>query len=244
MFDHITIRVGDRSAAERFYDTVLPVVGVEKTHTGPEFAEWRDVSVTAASEGIPPTSGLHIAFFAPNRAEVDAFWRRGTEAGYADDGGPGLRPQYSDDYYGAFLLDPDGNSIEAVSHGGAKKRGAIDHVWMRVADLSATRTFYETLAQFTGFRLGHGGPERAQFNAPSGVSFSIVPGPATEHLHLAFPAATRDVVDDFHRAALAAGYRDNGAPGERAVYHEGYYGAFVLDPDGHNIELVDHGRSP
>jgi catechol 2,3-dioxygenase-like lactoylglutathione lyase family enzyme len=61
-------------------------------------------------------------------------------------------------------------------------------------------------------------------------------------VHLAFPAASHRAVDDFHRAATAAGYRDNGGPGERAVYHEGYYAAFVLDPDGNNIELVDHGR--
>jgi predicted lactoylglutathione lyase len=61
-------------------------------------------------------------------------------------------------------------------------------------------------------------------------------------VHLAFKAADRDTVDEFHRVALAAGYRDNGAPGERPQYHPGYYGAFVLDPDGHNVEAVYHER--
>jgi catechol 2,3-dioxygenase-like lactoylglutathione lyase family enzyme len=59
---------------------------------------------------------------------------------------------------------------------------------------------------------------------------------------MAFPAADNATVDDFHQALVAAGYRDNGAPGERPIYHPGYYGAFVLDPDGNNIELVNHNR--
>ena len=64
----------------------------------------------------------------------------------------------------------------------------------------------------------------------------------TENLHMAFPAGENQVVDDFHQAALDAGYRGNGEPGERPEYHAGYYGAFVLDPDGNNIELVNHNR--
>ena len=66
--------------------------------------------------------------------------------------------------------------------------------------------------------------------------------PLTEHIHLAFPAQDDATVRAFHAAALAAGYEDHGGPGESAVYHPGYYGAFVLDPDGHNIELVNHNR--
>jgi predicted lactoylglutathione lyase len=59
---------------------------------------------------------------------------------------------------------------------------------------------------------------------------------------MAFGVSENTAVDDFHRAATAAGYDDNGAPGERAIYHPGYYGAFVLDPDGNNIEAVNHNR--
>jgi catechol 2,3-dioxygenase-like lactoylglutathione lyase family enzyme len=66
--------------------------------------------------------------------------------------------------------------------------------------------------------------------------------PPTENVHLAFPAGDDATVDEFHRVALAAGYRDNGAPGERLEYHPGYYGAFVLDPDGNNVEVVHHDR--
>jgi catechol 2,3-dioxygenase-like lactoylglutathione lyase family enzyme len=75
-------------------------------------------------------------------------------------------------------------------------------------------------------------------------SFSLVRDerPLTEHVHLAFSADEDATVRAFHAAALAAGYEDNGAPGERAVYHPGYYGAFVLDPDGHNVEVVNHNH--
>ena len=64
----------------------------------------------------------------------------------------------------------------------------------------------------------------------------------TENVHVAFPAETNEAVDEFHRALTAARYRDNGPPGERPIYHPGYYGAFVLDPDGNNVELVNHNR--
>jgi hypothetical protein len=103
----VDIRAADRAAAEAFYDVVLPVLGLEKTSSDDDFSEWGDYGVVAGSADIPPTRRLHIAFFTPERAEVDAVWRAGTEAGYRSDGEPGLRQQYSPDYYGAFLLDPD-----------------------------------------------------------------------------------------------------------------------------------------
>src|SRR3954464_806716 len=127
MFDHVTIRVADRAASQRFYETVLQTLGIELTYSDESFAEWDEFSL---KEG-EPTRRLHIGFAAPSRAHVDAFWRAGVDAGYADDGAPRLRPQYRDDYYGAFLLDPDGNSAEAVHHG-ALGPGEIDHLWIRV----------------------------------------------------------------------------------------------------------------
>ena len=239
MFDHVTIRASDRRASERFYDTVLPVVGLEKSQAN--FPEWGDYALEQATADSPVTRRLHIAFFAPSRDVVDEFWRVGTEAGYRDEGAPGPRPEYSDDYYGAFLLDPDGNSIEAVTHGRTKPTGAIDHLWIRVADLAAAKSFYETIAPHAGIHVGTETPDRVQFRGESG-SLSLVRGVPTEHLHLAFPADRNETVDAFHAAAIAAGYRDNGAPGERPVYHPGYYGAFVLDPDGNNVEVVNHNR--
>jgi catechol 2,3-dioxygenase-like lactoylglutathione lyase family enzyme len=241
VFDHVTIRVSDRAASELFYDTVLQALDVARTHTGQHYAEWGDFSLAAADEQKPVTHRLHLGFFAPSRELVDRFWRAGTQAGYRDDGAPGPRPQYSPDYYGAFLLDPDGNSAEAVNHDDMREAGAIDHLWIRVADVSAAKRFYETIAPHAGFRLSGERPGRVHFGTETG-SFALVAGVPTEHLHMAFPAREDATVDAFHRAALEAGYRDNGAPGERSVYRPGYYGAYVLDPDGNNIEVVNNNR--
>jgi predicted lactoylglutathione lyase len=94
-----------------------------------------------------------------------------------------------------------------------------------------------------GHEIGVDEPDHVQI-VTDGASVSYVTGePVTEHVHIAFSAATNEQVDAFHTAATEAGYTDNGAPGERAGYHPGYYGAFVLDPDGHNIEAVNHNRA-
>jgi catechol 2,3-dioxygenase-like lactoylglutathione lyase family enzyme len=243
VFDHVTIRVADRAVSERFYDTVLATLGIGKDHSDEVLAEWGEFSLSPTNEDRPVTRSLHIGFRAPSRAEVDEFWLTGTEAGYRDDGRPGLRPQYTEDYYGSFLLDPDGNSAEAVHHRSMGGSGAIDHVWMRVSDVPAAKRFYETVAPYAGFRIGSDTPERAQFLGAGG-SFSVVAGRPSEHVHLAFPAGGDATVDEFHRATTAAGFRDNEPPGERPVYHAGYYSAFVLDPDGNNVEVVIHNRGP
>src|SRR5687767_8477046 len=128
MFDHVTIRVSDRAASERFYDTVVATLGLGRG--GDEhYAEWGDFSLAAAHGEKPVTRRLHIGFAAPSREHVDAFWRAGMAAGYRDDGAPGPRPQYGPDYYGGFLLDPDGNSVEAVHHE-TVRAGTIDHLWV------------------------------------------------------------------------------------------------------------------
>jgi len=93
VFDHVTIRASERAASERFYETVLRTLGIEQTYSGEDLAEWNDFSLAEASDERPVTRRLHIAFVAPSRAHVDEFWRVGTEAGYRDDGAPGLRPQ-------------------------------------------------------------------------------------------------------------------------------------------------------
>jgi catechol 2,3-dioxygenase-like lactoylglutathione lyase family enzyme len=241
MFDHVTIRVSDREASERFYTTVLAELGIDRTYRTRTFSEWDDFSLTGADEANPVTRRLHVGFVSPSREQVDAFWRVGTEAGYADDGRPGPRPEYGGDYYGGFLLDPDGNSAEAVYHGDLRRGGVVDHVWIRVADVGAAKRFYETIASSAGLRLELDTPERAQFAGESG-SFSLVLGEPTENVHMAFPTDDDGDVRRFHAAATGAGYRSRGEPGERPQYHPGYYAAYVLDPDGNNVEVVNHHR--
>ena len=121
--------------------------------------------------------------------------------------------------------------------------GGIDHLWIRVRDVAASKRFYTTIAPHAGLRTGIEQADHVQL-AGADFSFSLIGDERalTEHVHLAFPAPDDATVRAFHAAALAAGYQDHGAPGERASYHPGYYGAFVLDPDGHNVELVNHNR--
>jgi catechol 2,3-dioxygenase-like lactoylglutathione lyase family enzyme len=240
VFDHVTVRVSDREASERFYDTALGVLGIETEYSNEQFTEWDDFSLTAATAWSPVTRGLHIGFGTSSRERVDEFWQVGTSAGYESDGEPGPRPEYSQEYYGGFLLDPDGNSVEAVHHDDV--RHGIDHLWIRVRSVEASKRFYETIASHAGFRLHTDTPERASFDGDPGT-FSVLSGDhLTENLHMAFPATTDEAVNAFHEAATEAGYTDNGTPGERAEYHRNYYAAYVLDPDRHNIEVVNHNR--
>jgi catechol 2,3-dioxygenase-like lactoylglutathione lyase family enzyme len=242
VFDHVTIRCSDLPASESFYDTVLAAIGIARDEPVAEFVQWDDFSIAAATGEHPVTRGVHIGFVAPSREAVDRFWEAGTAAGYRSDGEPGPRPQYRDDYYGSFLLDPDGNSAEAVWHGALRRGGVVDHIWIRVADVAAARDFYLAVAPHAGFKLRLAIPERAHFGAGNGA-FAVVGGDhVTVNLHMAFPVSSDDAVREFHAALTGAGYRDNGAPGERSQYHAGYYGAFVLDPDGNNVELVHHNR--
>ena len=244
MFDHVTIRVTDRAASERFYETVLTPLGIDVTYSTDAFAEWRDFSLTRADAGHPVTRGLHVAFVSSTREQVDAFWQAGIDAGYESAGEPGPRPQYVEDYYGAFLRDPDGNSVEAVRYTGMRRRGNVDHVWLRVADLRAAIAFYSTIAPAAGFDLRPASPERQTFyDIAHGGSFTVTADgqPVSENVHLAF-SGDEAAVQRFHADATAAGYRSNGIAGERPQYHPGYYAAYVLDPDGNNIEVVDHHR--
>ncbi len=111
----------------------------------------------------------------------------------------------------------------------------FDHVHLRVADLASSRRFYEAVLAVLGIPVQG---SDAAFSADE--LYVSADGPPTQGLHFAFQAPDRETVHRFHEAALAAGGRDNGPPGERS-YHPGYYAAFVLDPDGNNVEAVHHG---
>jgi catechol 2,3-dioxygenase-like lactoylglutathione lyase family enzyme len=120
----------------------------------------------------------------------------------------------------------------------------FDHVKFGVRDYAASKAFYlAALAPLGVEVVSEGTPAYGVELSPKGGSASLCLCETTEtpaHLHIAFVATRRQQVDDFHRAALAAGGRDHGAPGLRPHYHANYYAAFVLDPDGLNIEVVCH----
>ena len=121
----------------------------------------------------------------------------------------------------------------------------IDHLGLSVRDLAKSRAFYEAALAPLGYRRILEFDEAVGFGVPPKPDFWISEGdPArTFTLHVAFRADARSQVDAFYRAALAAGGRDNGAPGVRAHYHPNYYGAFVRDPDGNNVEAVCHSAT-
>jgi catechol 2,3-dioxygenase-like lactoylglutathione lyase family enzyme len=127
-----------------------------------------------------------------------------------------------------------------------RRRVVIDHVTVGVGDLQRSREFYRRALVPLGFAEIGPTPADAheiEFGLEEAADFAISTAySAGPPVHVAFAADRREQVDAFHAAAIAAGGRDNGAPGPRPEYAEGYYGAFVLDPDGHNIEAVHHGR--
>jgi catechol 2,3-dioxygenase-like lactoylglutathione lyase family enzyme len=120
----------------------------------------------------------------------------------------------------------------------------IDHIQLVVSDLAASKRFYTATMNALRIPLGGEGDGYFWFDElfVSTADSEAAQGKLTGRHHLAFQAASREVVDAWHRAALDAGGRNNGDPGERP-YHPGYYAAFVLDPDGNNIEAVFHGAS-
>ncbi|MGC3984761.1 MAG: VOC family protein [Pseudorhodoferax sp.] len=120
----------------------------------------------------------------------------------------------------------------------------IDHIQLVVRDLEASRAFYTAVLAVLEIPLGGTGDDYfwADELFISTASSAAAQGALTGRHHLAFQAKDRATVYAFHKAALAHGGSDNGGPGERP-YHPGYYGAFVLDPDGNNIEAVFHGQA-
>ena len=117
----------------------------------------------------------------------------------------------------------------------------IDHVHLVVRDVEASKRFYSNALKEIGIVVGGEGAGYF-FVDELFVSEAREGEPLTGRVHLAFQAPDQEAVRNFHEAALASGGKDNGAPGERK-YHPGYYAAFVLDPDGNNIEIVHHGAS-
>jgi catechol 2,3-dioxygenase-like lactoylglutathione lyase family enzyme len=240
VFDHITIRVPDLAAAITAFTAVLDELEIKQTTSRPSLSAWRNFALMQTDADHPVARRLHVAFIAPTPAHVDRFGRAGIDAGFSDDGPAGPRPDYAGDYYAAFLKDPAGNSFEAVHRDGERPRGNVDHVALRVNDIEASTAFYSTIGPSAGLTIRRQTADRAVFSVgASDGSFLVIAGEPTENVHIAFSGEDDDV-RRFHADATAAGYRSNGEPGERPRYHEGYYAAFVLDPDGNNIEVVNH----
>jgi catechol 2,3-dioxygenase-like lactoylglutathione lyase family enzyme len=242
MFDHITLRVADLAAAGKAFKAVLDQLEIDQTVETPSFSVWGNFALTQTDEEHPIARRVRIAFTAPTTAHVDRFAQAGRDAGFADDLAEEARPDYVADYYAAFLEDPAGNSFGAVHHDGPRPKGNIDHVAIRVTDVEASTAFYSTIGAAAGLAIRRKTIDHSTFSLGSdGGTLLLIAGEPTQNVHIAFSGKDDDV-RRFHTDATAAGYRSNGEPGERPRYHDGYYAAYVLDPDGNNIEVVDHHR--
>ena len=117
----------------------------------------------------------------------------------------------------------------------------IDHLSTYATDYAATRAFYEAVLPVMGYRVQAEYPNVCAFGPPGKPVFWVIGvEEAATPRHIAFTAADREMVSHFHHAGLRHGGQDNGPPGLRPQYHEHYYGAFLLDPDGNNVEAVCH----
>ena len=114
----------------------------------------------------------------------------------------------------------------------------LDHIGLKVSDFGKSKSFFEKALKPLGYKCMMEFPGAAGFGAEQ-PDFWISQGTPNQS-HIAFAATDRKIVDEFHKAAVAAGGKDNGKPGIRKEYHPTYYGAFVIDPDGNNIEAVCH----
>jgi catechol 2,3-dioxygenase-like lactoylglutathione lyase family enzyme len=242
MFDHITLRVPDLVAASSAFTAVLDQLAIEQTTSVPSFSVWGNFALTQSDDEHPIARRVHIAFIAPTTAHVDRYGNAGINAGFADDGPAGPRPKYTADYYAAAVKDRAGNSFEAVHRDGQRPTGNIDHVVLRANDVESSTAFYSTIGGAAGLTVRRQTDGRAAFSvgAADGALLLIAGEPTTD-THIAFSGGDDDV-RRFHADAIAAGYRSNGEPGERPRYHDGYYAAYILDPNGNNIEVVNHHR--
>jgi catechol 2,3-dioxygenase-like lactoylglutathione lyase family enzyme len=233
------MRVPDLASASETFRAVLGELQVPQTRSTPTVSVWGNFMLAQVKPDRPIARRTHAAFVAPTPERVDRFAVAGIRAGLIDDGAPGPRPAYAEDYYATFLKDDTGNSFEAVHRAGDRPAGTLDHIAIRVGDVARSTAFYVAIASAAGLGIMRQGEDETVFSVASGGAFSVIAGVPSENVHVAFSGDDSDV-RRFHSDALAAGYRSNGQPGERSQYHDGYYAAFVLDPDGNNIEVVNH----
>jgi predicted lactoylglutathione lyase len=241
VIDHLMLRVPDLESATERLKAALHELRVTQTRRSRSVSSWGNFVLAQAQPERPISRRIHVTFAAPTQEHVDRFAATGIGAGLVDAGAQGMRCAYDDDVYATFLQDGAGNCFEAVHRNGARPSGTIDQVAIRVSDVALSTAFYLAIGPHVGLSLRQQLEDRTIFDVASGGALSVIAGAPSENVHLAFSGGDGDV-RRFHADAAAAGYHSNGEPSERPQYHDGYYAASVLDPDGNNIEVVDHHR--
>ncbi len=268
MFSHFTLGANDLERSQRFYAPVMSVLGqtlieASMVHGYLMFAaadqRHPHLFVCRPFDGLPATwsNGFHIAFTAPDKSTVDSFHAMALGHGGFDEGAPGLRPQYAEDYYAAYVRDPDGNKLQAVCYLNGRSSGSggdvISHVTIGQTDLERERKFYNAVLGELGLvEVPEENDETTICFAKDrsqlpvlyvGAAFNGLPATWGNGTHVAFMAASRDAVRAFHAAALAEGGSCEGPPGLRPLYSENYYAAYVRDGVGNKLQAVCRNSS-
>jgi catechol 2,3-dioxygenase-like lactoylglutathione lyase family enzyme len=188
VFARVVLRLSDAQASIPPLRDALAALGLPPDELSDTAARWGALQLVAATDR-PVTRGLHVAFVAPELAGITAFWAAGIAAGLIDDGAPGPRPRYGAGYHGAYLRDRDGNSLEAVHHADAPRRGLLDHVTARVRDLAAATALCDRVAAATGLRAIAEAGGTALVGATPGDALLFLPGPPTRGMDVAYAAS-------------------------------------------------------
>ncbi len=207
------------------------------------------LTIPGGMHGNDEGAGALVFFGVPDLEAAMAWVRNlgghaealGSRANETREGSFGRFALCRDDQGSPFGLHQPPEAEGEGTQGPAARRPTIDHVTLRARDPAASRRFYEAALAPLGFGLEFERDGLLAFGSGESGRLILYAGERpVAGVHLAFSAPSREAVDAFHAAALEAGGRDNGAPGPRPEYHRGYYGAYVFDPDGNNVEAVHH----
>lgn len=266
MFTHFVFGSNDPAAAEAFYAAVLPPLGFRRaagdrdaftythsgTHSGTYSGGLPHVVVARPADGRPfqRGNGYHVAFHVPDEETVQRFHADALAAGGSDEGGPGLRRFYAPDYYGAYVRDPDGNKLQAVTYLAGRKAGPggdlVSHITLGSEDVARSGSFYEGLLAPLGLArlpaeeteeedraFGHAGcalpvvfPQRTFDGRPAAASHGSYP---------VLRAPSRQAVKTFHREGLRLGGHELAPPGDCVDAGPPGFGAGIADPQGNAI---------
>jgi catechol 2,3-dioxygenase-like lactoylglutathione lyase family enzyme len=258
MFSHFVFGSNDPGRAETFYAAVLPLLGFARLGGDAEGFAYAHanglprVVVARPADGRPVAraNGYHVAFHAADEETVRRFHAAALAAGGSDEGGPGLRLVYAPDYYGAYVRDPDGNKLQAVTYPGGRKAGpggdVVSHITLGSNDLIRSGAFYEPLLKTLGFvRLPAEETDAEDYAyGHAGCSLPIVfpqktfdgrPATPGHGSHAVLLAPSRQAVAAFHREGLRLGGGDFAAPADCRDGGPPGYGAGIADPEGNAV---------
>ena len=241
MIDHVGISVPSLAEGARFYGQALELLGFPgEPADGGGFVEWDDFAIGEETPERPATRRLHIGFSAESPQVVDAWWQALTPPAIRATAPPGRGPRTGRTTTAPSSSTPPGNSIEAVHNGPRRQPGVIDHLWLRTRSLEAATRFYEAVCPAVDHTVERY-DGRTQIRG-SGATFSLVEGPPTENLHLAFEAPDRQPWPPFTGRASRPASPRTASPASGPSTTRATSRRFLTDPDGHNIEAVFHDR--